>query len=310
MPLKVIIVILFFNDLINRRELYQNIHIVIIKATKFLVFGIITSLTASYFITGEITRIAVYDNDPNMLAIEIVFAISIYIVFLIKYSLKKTQNILLILMLCALVFLTGSRMGFLLLLMVIFLSFVFSLRYLKKWTIFFTIGLISLMIFFSTDLARNTLEFFIQRNVALISQNDISNGRLDIWINYINIFNANKVLWLVGLGSYTYYGIEMMAHNFLIEDISSYGIIGVILIYLSYIVLFNKLFLNVKKYNKNQFYLKRYSFIVIVPLLVPIIGGITLHGLTNIPNILMIFIGIFVLIGIQNTDIGKIDIIS
>ena len=99
---------------------------------------------------------------------------------------------------------------------------------------------------------------------------------------------AQPMLWLFGLGNYTYYGIEEMAHNFLIEDIAGYGLIGVMLLYTTYIIIYRTLYKNSMSKGKKQ----RIVLYQLLPFFVPIIGGLTLHGMTSIMNTTMLFIGV------------------
>ena len=135
------------------------------------------------------------------------------------------------------------------------------------------------------------------RTAVLEQNDDVSNGRFDIWNQYINTFNNNPILWFIGIGDFKKHGIEMMAHNFLIEDIANYGIVGCTLLYSCCILTYRKL--------KRRFSSKN-SYYLLLPFFIPIIGGITLHGMTNIINISMLFIG-YSLYASYNSNVSTLE---
>ena len=167
----------------------------------------------------------------------------------------------------------------------------------RKLSLVLIVGL-GIFIFLNLTIGQQVITTLLRRNEALIEDGNITNDRIELWTRYISTFNRNKWLWFFGLGNYEYYGIDRMAHNFLIEDISDYGIVGTLLLYILDIKVFRNVYLNIEGFGIFQT-----KAIYWLPLLIPIIGGISLHGLTNIPNTTMLFLGVLT-IAVGNTKIS------
>lgn len=292
MPIKSVIVILFFWIYSRDKKLNEDPITLILKMNLFFFAGIMGACLASVVVNRGMRRFAIVNNDPNMLSIEIAFVLSVFCICYFRYKVLKTPAfVILAVLLATLSALCGSRMGLLLLAGVVVTSILCNLNQVNKTMFFLFVIVIVVVIFLSSNIGQNAIDVLISRNNALVSKNDISNGRMDIWNEYLDIFNSNSSLWFFGMGSYSYYGLENVAHNFLLEDIASYGIIGTIILYFAYLKVFR--FAH-NTFKENTGYTRKtiYSF---VPFVVPIVGGITLHGLTNIPNTLMMFMGAIII---------------
>ena len=126
----------------------------------------------------------------------------------------------------------------------------------------------ALLLFLLSSTGQAFLEAFLIRNENLESHGDISNHRFDLWAAYISVFNSDPILWFMGLGDYREYGILKQAHNFLIEDLAAYGIIGVSILYLTY----RSIYVHQYKFSKCLNSIKMGLFSKI-PFLVPIMCG-------------------------------------
>lgn len=126
--------------------------------------------------------------------------------------------------------------------------------------------------------------------VAKPRNNDITNGRSEIWSIYIKKLVENpKWLWFGGV-DYTkinafVQGQTMVAHNFIIEQICMYGIIGNIIIIVMFIIYWR----SVKKCINNNLKLKNKMFNYL-PLIVMLITSFTGHAILNLVFINQFFL--------------------
>lgn len=301
MPLKIVMVLWAFmfiaNDLNNTHLSMENV----LRINNSMFIGIVSAVIASIISTGSITRLSVVENDPNMLAVECAFVLSVYCIAYFEAYIKNLFFIGTTIVLIFLGIMCGSRMGILLLLFVIIVSILLNTKRTNRTLLFILVSTIAVIIFLSSNTGQHVLHVLEERSTVLSAQNNISNGRFDLWKEYFDTFNSNKSLWLLGFGSYTYYGLYSMAHNFLIEDLASYGIIGTTLIYYAYCVIFKTVAVENRKYNN------KIRFFTVIPFIVPLIGGMTLHGISSTPNFFMMFVGIMVIFSINSYGGNKFD---
>ena len=288
MPLKTIFVVLFFYLISDNELLYKKPLKVLYGASLYFFWGIVTAFFASILLNNNLGRFEVVNNDANMLSVEVAFLLSAFCVLFFRFNMLSQKKFITIAIILSIIcVLCGSRTGLILLAIVLLTTVIFNIRKFSKMFLFAVILLIALIIFLISPLGRDVVSVLVYRSKALASQGNILNGRETIWNSYISIFEENKYLWLLGMGSYSYYGLTYMAHNFLLEDIALYGILGVMILYGAYIMIFKKV-INNMLYEMGRS--KTYLY-ALVPFIIPIIGGITLHGLTNIPNTVMLFWG-------------------
>lgn len=289
MPIKMGFNLLFFFILASNYKLASNSFNVGFKATVALFVGIASAFWISFNqAETDATRVAIEGNDPNMLAVEAAFVISYLCVY--YYNRKNFSKWLFlgaIVILSAISFFCGSRMGLILIGFVVGSSILLNVGQIKRSSLLIVVFGGALLLFLLSSTGQAFLEAFLIRNENLESHGDISNHRFDLWAAYISVFNSDPILWFMGLGDYREYGILKQAHNFLIEDLAAYGIIGVSILYLTY----RSIYVHQYKFSKCLNSIKMGLFSKI-PFLVPIIGGLTLHGLTSIINTTMLYLGV------------------
>ena len=287
MPLKMCLALFFFDSLSSNRNIRDNSFVYGFKASLSLLIGIIFAFIASVFNLESIGRLAVAGNDSNILAVEIAFVVAYLCVFYYSSNVLK-QYIFFTLLgsLCLVSLLCGSRMGLLLIVFSLISSVLLNISRMNK-SICLIIGSVILLFFLATsDIGRTAIALLRYRSELLELQGDSSNGRFDIWDQYIGVLNDNPIRWFLGLGNFKNYGIENQAHNFLLEDIGGYGIVGTSLLYFTIYKILRRQFIG---QNIALSYSRRiFNYL---PILIPIIGGITLHGLTSIINLTMLYIG-------------------
>lgn len=288
MPIKTLFNIVFFTYLTSRIEIAQDSYAYGFKASMALFLGILSAFWTSGASVEGTDRAAVEGNDPNMLAIEVAFVFSYLCVYYYTGNkISQTSFIVSTVVLGIISVYCGSRMGFILFGLIIFLSVALNIKSISKSTVLIAIISISLFFFLTSEVGQNLIEVLMIRMINMENNDDMSNGRLVLWNLYTTILNSNPLLWLFGMGKYTEYGIEMQAHNAIIESVAGYGIIGTFVLYLIYIRIYVKQYKICKKHNKisKGFFLK-------VPFIVPLVGGITLHSYDTIMNTTMLYIGV------------------
>lgn len=292
-PAKMIVALWFlYSYALDKESCVNDIH-KIRRVLNIWMLGAFTALLPMLVTTDIIGRLSAYNNDSNMLSIQSVFILACAsVIFMSKRKLMAFSNYIVVVGFSMVVCLMcGSRNGFLLLAIVFVSIILFNLHGKRLGKNFFVIAIMIIIIgvAISTPFVQNYLSI-IQRRLSLLEQSgDISNGRFSIWREYIAVLNQSAGLWLFGLGTYSFYGLTQMAHNMVLSDIASYGLIGTIIILFAYKAVFRRVYSS--NLNNNSADTKKRVF-GILPFLVPLIGGITLHSMTNFPNTVMLYIGI------------------
>jgi O-antigen ligase len=123
------------------------------------------------------------------------------------------------------------------------------------------------------------LELVIDR-VINPKNDDISNGRLDIWADYIDYFRQNPFELWAGVGNYTKIANGLAAHNAILEDIAAYGLIGLMIILGTY---FSWLFALAKPGAGTQ-------MASAVPMLVLFSVSMASHTILGLPSTILLFL--------------------
>lgn len=296
MPIKTIMNALFFYSLVNDDEINANSFFIGTKAAFALMVGIICPFITSALGLGREGRMAIVGNDPNMLAIESAFAMSCLCLAYFRSSLISQMEFItsmgvlgVVCMLC------GSRMGLILFALSIVLSILFNLKKVGKSTLMVSTIWIAIVAFLGSSMGQAALENLLVRTENLSEHDNISNGRFLIWAQYFEVFNADLIRWIWGVGDYEKYGIDYMAHNGIIEDIAAVGLLGVFLLYSTYF----KIFKTQYKFS-SQYTLKKTTLYNAIPCIIPLVGCLTLHSLTSIMNTTMLFIGVLFLTNLSD----------
>ena len=188
--------------------------------------------------------------------------------------------------------LTGSRTGFLLIGCSLLWIFVYIFLYgdmnKKLKIVLLAVCLISLgiAVFAMSESIRNTIFYMLSKTLEP-KNGDISNGRFELWGEYLKRWKDN-ILWIIlGCGTYTNMGMDTMAHNMIIEQLVQFGLIGNgILIYLYYIIYKKMDLLWKDKRNKKS---HPYTRIIVINIL---IAGMLSHVFIGLNNTMLFWIGI------------------
>lgn len=187
-------------------------------------------------------------------------------------------------------FMTGSR-SYLLAVGVGFFSFILydilsakMSRIIKVCLSFVFLGLGAFILFNRSQLVHHVVASFLYR-FNKYAHKDISNGRYALWKEYFTAFRNNpKYLWL-GNMEYDEVGIHNVAHNMIIEQIASYGIIGSIIIVALYAYTAADI-----KYFAGCKSLKR-SFAAFIPTIAFLAASMFSHTLLGATQTALLFIG-------------------
>ncbi len=292
MPIKQVMNMLFFIVLASNKRIFANSFQIGVKSSLFLFAGIVSAFFFSSFARISMGRMAIVGNDPNILAVEVAFTFSYVCLAYVKLK-NMSQTVfgimfVALLLVCAL---CGSRMGFLLFGFIIIVTIAMNAKSFGKVTGMFLPVVMAAGVFLASNFGQEIIES-VQYRMELLETNDnMSNGRFETWDLYLSVLNSSPYMWLFGMGDYTQYGIENQAHNFFIEDLSGYGIIGLLILYPTYFAIYRRLYKNAVIYGGKP----NNGIYRFLPLFVPLIGGLTLHGLVSIMNTTMLFLGIMAL---------------
>ena len=298
MPIKQAINMVFFITLASYNSISSNAFNTGLKASIALFSGVVFSFGVSVLGASGFSRLAVVGNDSNILAVEVAFVLSYLCVAYTREKAISTLTFSMLVIVLALVsVMCGSRMGLLLFAFIILSTIVFNLGRSGNVIIFSLVFLVAAIAFLRSEFGQDLISAMTLRMEVLENNNDVSNGRFEIWNQYMTALTSSPSRLLFGLGDYTRFGIENQAHNFFIEDLAGYGIIGLLILYPTYIGIYKKQFVAIKK-NGCLSRLGLYRFI---PIMTPIIGSLTLHGLASIMCTTMIYLGVLALATSKNS---------
>lgn len=146
------------------------------------------------------------------------------------------------------------------------------------------IGVAGYLFYSKTATVNNIVDSFLHRFNKL-AKTDISNGRFGIWREYIELFKANpKYLWL-GNMEYAEVGIRTVAHNMILEQIASYGIIGSLFIITAYFFTAKEM-----KYQSGLSR-RRKDFTAFIPTLAFLVASLFSHTLLGVTQTTLLFLG-------------------
>ena len=302
MPVKTLANILFFTFISFDNEIAKDSYHVGLKASIAMFFGIFSAFFASIIGGSEAGRMTIAGNDPNMISVEVAFVLSyLSVAFFTRRQIPNMVYLVMAFVLGVISLMCGSRMGMLLYVFIIIASIMLNTRHVGKSLLLLIVLGIAGAAFLLSPMGQTMIEVFTLRMELLEQADNLSNGRFEIWEQYFSVLNSNDLYWLFGLGSYEDYGLEEMAHNFLIEDVASYGIIGVIILYSTYIEIYRRQYRHSFRTRpfKPTLYYK-------IPFLVPLIGSLTLHGLGSIMVTTMLYIGVLCMVGSEEKRINNI----
>lgn len=253
----------------------------------------------------ESSRFTFSKNGENVLGIMCaVIAINLFILLLEKKTSKRIMLIILVILLLGIGFMTGSR-SFMLAVVIGIIGIIIMLILrmqvcsLLKTIALLVIGLIGAIFLVKTsDFINNYWNSIVYR-VTKLQTVDVSNGRYEIWREYIEAFHQHpNYLWFGGLSVGTN-GIKLEAHNMIIEQIAAYGIIGSVILVPLYYIIFKRIICE----SSSSVMWNTYR---IVPLIVLLSISMVSHTLLGVPQTTMLFLCLFALLDDEYKNIMEV----
>lgn len=233
------------------------------------------------------TSLLINPNALGKLVILTVFCLLTILKYEKKYTLKIVSLII-----CFILFglMSGSRsflLVFFILTLLYMLEIMINFKQNKKMVLI-TIITVILIAFFAINYMEDTLNMIYKR----FQSEDISGTRFEIYKQYLNAIKSSPyIIFGSGMQDYNYkYNLTMSSHNFFIEVISIWGIVGLLIVFLWFVSLYKSLNLNQNKSIRNK------SILHYLPLL-----GLFLYGQTGqffisyyhtLPTLILAFLNI------------------
>ncbi|WP_335921483.1 O-antigen ligase family protein [Shewanella chilikensis] len=241
--------------------------------------GIIVSIVLGALLGSDSLsgRIGPIYSGPNQFVVHASFILSFFSLVAITSKLPLSAY-LLVFCIVVLGLLTQSRSFLLSILIICFFVGAYTFKGSVKSVVMFVFGFFVFMLFFYFLISYTSLGDVFDSTLDRVvnpRQGDISNNRFDLWLAYLFFWLSDFRSILLGFGSYNIterLGVDEVAHNFIIEALVSYGVIGFLL---------TILFLR-SLWKMSLQGVRRDKIILLLPLLITIQVALTGHGLMSI----------------------------
>lgn len=207
-----------------------------------------------------VTRFSGLQSDPNFYNIELLLVISSLLY--LRFYHHSNLFIVLISILVALLFgyLTYSKSFIVFALFIISIWFVIYLRIRFDQLFLLLLGIGFVFLLFNNYIRTLFTGTPIERLFEANSLDEITTGRLSIWVEYLRFFITNPLVFLFGTGVNTGLYNSISSHNTLIQIVYNFGLLGGTF-FLIYIIGF---FFSQNKYGSSKI-----KLLVILSLLLP-----------------------------------------
>lgn len=267
LPTLLVVLCLYYTKL-TRIQIFNILLSYILSSIIVAVSTVYMYFTKFQYLLYGYQRATVFNQDQNELSFLLLFGLvcSLYInLFFLKSKIKKILNLVSMLILIYAILLTGSRTGFVCLIVVLAI-FLFNQLKALKITYLLPIGLLIFFVF-NNILSDVVIDRLLNFSETINEQT--TNSRINIWKRGINAFLADGNIVLgIGFDSFrtmmdNAYGYRnsQSVHNTYLVTFIELGIIG--------LVIFFKLLLNILR--KTWFLIKYHSIFnlaLILPLLI------------------------------------------
>lgn len=184
----------------------------------------------------NITRLSGYYGDPNFYCAHITACLA-GVQLLLRRERERVRQIILILLTIVLIYcgLLSASKSFIIVAVLLFLAWVPILlekenRDNGRWGLLVAILCVGVVVLSSTAF-RDLLQIVDSRFASASNLAELTTGRTDLWINYLNEFSHNAWLTLFGEG-YTNVTLNGRAsHNTIIQGVYQFGALGFPLIF-------------------------------------------------------------------------------
>lgn len=283
-----IVLLLLFLQLYSECDIEEFYTICIEKCAYGCVISFIIAIILNPSSIINVSRFSLTSSGENVLGIlaGVLFVNLVYIIFIKGPEDLFKYYCLSVCVLC-IGFLTGSRsffieVGIAIIGLLLWLIIYGKWRLLLKTMVFILfVSTFLLMLYSQSMQTYNYIEGLINRIIKLQSS-DVSNGRFEIWEQYAYVFSNHPIYLLLGGLDFNAFAINFVAHNMIIEQVASYGIVGSGLITYIYF----KTFKNIKNKSSSELILSDGSFISLLSFL---LVSMVSHTLLGVPQTSMLF---------------------
>ncbi|TSI11328.1 hypothetical protein [Lysinibacillus sp. BW-2-10] len=181
-----------------------------------------------------LTRLSGFYGDANFYSAHILMAVSGLLILAInKNVIYLMKCFLLIFLLIYLGFLSVSKM-FLLVLIMVF-SMWFLAVYISKGNITSKISILiificGIFVILFSNIFSEQINMYMFRFGMVENASSLTTGRSDLLLHYLEYFEENEMLFLLGQGFTGHSAIDRAAHNSIIQAIYQLGVLGCILL--------------------------------------------------------------------------------
>lgn len=290
--------------LVNFRYSSNNLLELYLKCIMYFILGVIIMGIIGIIFDGDFVLGTKYRfsgsklNNPNDFSMLVIFSMSLLLYIHNKMLINNKLFPIAILSLMFFGLITQSRTFVLGLAVIasfylfIFLKPKFKFSIKIKNIIQGVIFLIIILIIMFTPFFTSAIDASLER-ILNPRRGDISGSRFNLWIQYYELLITNIKYLLFGVGSsmdiLNNYGIDQVAHNFIIELIVDFGILGTLITYF--------LFYNLKNIIIGE-HIKGFKikhFIALMPMTVLLVLSLTRHSPLNISFIIQFTISCMVI---------------
>lgn len=248
------VVKVYIDDCVGAKKTYGEIFANVVR---ILGLGFIISFAKALLFDQAISsgqRLTFSDSTMvNSIGIQSAFA-AISLILLKMLGFAKKTDLLLFLVVLAVLFLTMSRTAIMMILVAAVLFLIVELLKGKiiRTIIVIAVSVVGVMLLAIIPYTNNLFTSSIDR----FEVEDLSNGRYEIWEKTSLELRNNKKYLLFGAGSYNKLEVTgrkndtIMAHNFVLETIVIYGLVGMFVLILELVVFVKETFIRDMKVKK------------------------------------------------------------
>ena len=246
-----------------------------------LTVGFLSFFNSSLQIGGATRFDGGVGNEPNYAGTLFSLSLALFLFIDNRLNFNKIIKILIPTSLMFFGILTMSRSFILSAIIVILVYSLYKLKENLIYTLLFIMSFLFLFFEKITNFYNNSPLFQILTDRIINPRNDdVSGGRLGFWSDYWDIITSTyKNLFLgVGFSAMNNFNLDQVAHNFFLEDMLTFGLIGVLLLY-SYLF-----------YFFNYFKREKITINILLPLFIFLLNSFTLHSFLGMGGVVTFFI--------------------
>jgi len=219
-------------------DVYNDSEHIFLKESVYLsgiIFIIISLLSLDIHLSNRFTLSIGRYMDPNYLSTGLVLITAVIMDKILKKE-HRSINLIILMLLIMIVFITGSRGGLLANITVILTFYIVDRDKIYNKIYVFLLGFIMFVLIF--NFSYNYIPNWIINRFSINEiLSDQGSGRIDIWLNSISYYKDLPILRLIfgtGFATFSYIslnttGVLKVAHNIYIQSLLEGGIVGLLI---------------------------------------------------------------------------------